>query len=198
MVNVICCGNQDRNTTVSPRYPNTPPHRTKNCYTAGQFDYSTCDDVNSACTGPGIPGSGGRGCTSCIESDFGGYCKMDDNYYSSQGGTAAFKELSTQDLIYLSSNVPDSSIQTNRALMDYDRMMTNRLRELQIMGRDPLYTPPPPPAPAPPPAPPPPPPKESSNILFYILIVILSLILISAILFILVQENIIQFNYLKK
>tara|TARA_Y100000817_G_scaffold97925_1_gene76336 strand:+ start:1873 stop:2460 length:588 start_codon:yes stop_codon:yes gene_type:complete len=195
MVNVICCGNQDRNTTVSPRYPNTPPHRTKNCYTAGQFDYSNCE-VGPVCTGPTIP-SGEGGCTSCIESDFGGYCKIGDNYYSSQGGTIEFKKLDNQDLMHLSSTVSDSSIQTNRALMDYDRMMTNRLRELQIMGRDPLYTPPPPP-PAPAPAPPPPPPKESSNILFYILIVILSLILIATILFILVQEKIIQFNYLKK
>ena len=77
--------------------------------------------------------------------------------------------------------------------MDYDRMITNRIRELQIMGRDPL-----PqrstsqPSPPPPPSLPPPKTKKPSDILFYIGIIISLLMLTASITFILIQKKIIK------
>ena len=191
MVNVTCCGKQDRNTTTSAMFPNRPPNKTRNCYTEGLFEYMECDHFDNACIGTGIPDGGG--CNACFESPHGGYCKIGEKYYTSQGGSPVYRELSHEDLIELTSPAINSNLHSRRTIMDYDRMITNRIRELQIMGRDPLpqRSPPSPPTP---PTPPPPPPKtkKTSNILFYIGIIISLLILTVSITFILIQKKIIK------
>tara|TARA_Y100001970_G_C14241029_1_gene864908 strand:- start:2065 stop:2661 length:597 start_codon:yes stop_codon:yes gene_type:complete len=196
MVNVTCCGNQDRNTTTSRIYPDRPPHRTRNCYVSGSvgqpgvFDYMNCDGYNNACVGPGLPSNtSGSPCSACNESPHGGYCKINNKYYTSNNVSPTFSEFSVSELINHPSYLLDSNIQTNRSLLNYDRMMTNRIRELQIMGRDPLYSPPPPPTP---PTPPTKTPKEeTSNILLYIGIFVSLTLLISSIIAILIYKKII-------
>ena len=197
MVNVTCCGNQDRNTTTSSLYPDRPPKKTRNCYTEGLFDYMNCDGYDTACKGGGIPSDEG-GCSSCMESHHGGYCKVGEEYYSSNGGSPVFVELTREDLADLISSSSQSNRgDVNRALSDYDRRMTNKIRELQLRGQDPLpkrqmnqqeSTPPPSS----------PPKEETSNTLFYIGLFTSLIVLFGSIFYILVQKNIIQFNFKTK
>jgi len=193
MVNVTCCGRQDRNTTTSAMFPNRPPNKTRNCYTEGLFEYMECDEPHNACMGTGIPDGGG--CSACFESSHGGYCKVGDKYYTSHGGSPVYMELTHEDLIELTSPAINSNLHSRRTIMDYDRMITNRIRELQIMGRDPLpqrSTSQPSPPPPPPPSLPPPKTKKTTDILFYIGIIISLLILTASITFILIQKKIIK------
>ena len=46
MVNIECCGNQDRATTTSERYPERPPQKTRNCYLKDKF-LVTCKVVEN-------------------------------------------------------------------------------------------------------------------------------------------------------
>ena len=72
MVNVTCCGNQDRDIEASETHPNRPPNKTRNCYLTNQFNYSKCNGPRSACSGRGISGSGCEDCiadSSCDEVD---------------------------------------------------------------------------------------------------------------------------------
>ena len=194
MVNVTCCGNQDRNTTTSSTFPNRPPNRTRNCYVTGQFDYMNCDGYNSSCTGPGIPASASGGCNSCMESSHGGYCKINDKYYTSRGGSPVFTELTHDDLIELTQSQINPNLQINRAIVNYDRLLNNRIRELQIMGQYPYQDlTEPEPETKPKPKPKPKPKKEkTSNTLFYIGIIISLLVLLSSITYILIQKKIIK------
>ena len=184
MVNVTCCGNQDRS-ELNPAYPNTPPPQTRNCYVKDGFNYDTCQS-DGACEGHG-------GCAACIPNSHGGYCKFNENYYSSQGMKPKYTKLNVDELMKLSDSSYDSSHNTGRAFRDYQRMFTNRIRELQIMGRDPL----PQRSTSTDPSPPPPPPrkpktKDTSDTLFYVGIFISFLVFISSIVFILIQKKIIK------
>ena len=130
MVNVICSGRQDRNTTTSETHPDRPPPKTKNCYLTDGFDRDRCGTADDgAC-----PTHGGS--PSCIPDDFGGYCKDNDRYYQSVG--SSFVRLSNEDLLnrYKSASSTDQSVR--RALSDQERRMTNKIRELQIMDKDPI------------------------------------------------------------
>ena len=199
MVNVTCCGNQDRNTTTSSSFPNRPPNRTRNCYTEGQFNYMNCDGPNSACTGAGIP-STNNPCGSCKESSQGGYCKINNQFYSSHGGSPKFHRVQGEDLADLTSPSHSHRSEVNRALSDYDRRITNRIRELQLLGKDPL------PKrqitqqeePTPPPPTPSPPKEETSNTLFYIGLFTSLTVLFGSVFYILVQKNIIKLNFKTK
>ena len=132
MVNVNCSGGQDRNTTTSETHPNIPPPKTKNCYITGsnKFDRDRCGTADDgACPPHG-------GAPSCIPDDYGGYCKDNDRYYVSVG--SSFVRLSNEDLLnrYKSASSTDQSVR--RALSDQERRMTNKIRELQIMDKDPI------------------------------------------------------------
>ena len=139
MVNVDCAGGQDRNTTTSETQPHTPPRKTKNCYlsdplnTVIGFDSSLCGS------------SGDRACSDigsildCKPDNYGGYCKVGNKYYVSQG--SRFIELTKENLLDRykeGGNTDETGREVNRALNDQDRKFTNRIRELQIMGKDPL------------------------------------------------------------
>ena len=139
MVNVVCAGGQDRNTTTSETHPNIPPRKTRNCYlsdplnTGIGFDRSLCGtNSDRACSG--IAG----GINACEPDNYGGYCKNNNQYFVSKGNIYA--PLTQADLInrYKDSSNIDQSADVNRALNDQERKFTNRIRELQIMGKDPL------------------------------------------------------------
>ena len=131
MVNVTCSGGQDRRTTTSETRPKVPPPKTKNCYVTDGFDRDRCGtNDDGACVGYGQA-------SSCIADDYGGYCKDGDEYYVSEGPT--FIKLSSSRLLdRYKSDSSDTDIRVRRALSDQERRMTNRIRELQIMGKDPL------------------------------------------------------------
>ena len=137
MVNVICCGNQDRATKTSETHPNRPPHRTRSCYTTtNQFEWQSCDtESDSACLGKG-------GCDACKPDGLGGYCQdADGGVHISTGNE--FTELKGSDLIDRmrrgsDSRGSDTDIEIRRASRDTERRMTNKIREMQLMGRDPL------------------------------------------------------------
>lgn len=132
MVKVTCCGNQDRATKASETHPDRSPHETRRCYSdKNPFNWDKCDDYNSACKGHG-------GCDACKADDLGGYCEMDDKIYVSTG--TSFRELEGSELIDRGKRLDsiDTDIDIRRAMGDYDRKMTNKIREMQIMGRDPL------------------------------------------------------------
>ena len=134
MVNVNCSGGQDRNTTTSETRPNIPPPKTKNCYyTTGpnKFDRDKCGTADD-----GACPTHGRA-PSCIPDDYGGYCKDNDKYWVSIG--SSFVRLSNEDLLNRhKSDSPNTDIRVRRALRDQERIMTNKIRELQIMGRGPI------------------------------------------------------------
>ena len=142
MPNPICCGNVLRSEASEVR-PDDPPPRTKNCYIDGNpggpgvFDYSNCGGGRTACTGGTIPNEGKPGCEKCVATDSGGYCKTEDGRYYSSFGGISFHELDVEDFAKLGNTSNDSN-QVSRAINNYDRMMTNRIRELQIMGKNPL------------------------------------------------------------
>ena len=132
MTNPICSGNQDRNTTTSETHPNRPPSKTRNCYRTNDFDRSGCGTgSDGACIGKGLG-------PACIPDNNGGYCKDGEKYYESAG--PAFVELKTSDLLdrYRSTGSDNTSREVRRALNDQERIFTNHIRELQIMGKDPL------------------------------------------------------------
>jgi hypothetical protein len=137
MVNVDCAGGQDRNTTTSETHPYIPPRKTKNCYTSkdgpAYFDSSLCGSSGDrACSDIG-------GTLACKPDNYGGYCKSGNNYYVSQG--PGFIKLTRENLLDRykeGGNTGETGREVNRALNDQERKFTNRIRELQIMGKDPL------------------------------------------------------------
>jgi len=136
MVNVDCAGGQDRATTTSETHPYIPPRKTKNCYTSdgnADFDSSLCGSSGDrACSGRG-------GVFACKPDNYGGYCKSGNNYYVSQG--PSFIRLTSENLLdrYKEGGDTDETGRVvRRALNDQERKFTNRVRELQIMGKDPL------------------------------------------------------------
>ena len=138
MVNVTCCGGQDRNTTIGNN-KEMPPTKTKNCYLnkgSGQgstFDYMNCGGANTACTGGDLPNTDSdSGCNSCIASSGGGYCDIDGVFYSSKGMGRKFHELTDPDDI---ADLTKSSMdfgETERLLKRYENQMNNRSRETEI------------------------------------------------------------------
>jgi hypothetical protein len=139
MVNVNCAGMQDRATTTSETHPYIPPRKTINCYTSGgnsDFDSSLCGSSGDrACSG-----AGGNGTFSdCMSDNQGGYCKVGTNYYVAIG--SVFSPLTQDQLLNrykTRGDTDETGREVRRALNDQERKFTNRIRELQIMGKDPL------------------------------------------------------------
>ena len=134
MTRVDCSGGQDRNTTTSETHPQRPPPKTRNCYLTGAngFDRDACGTNDNACTGHG-------GATACKPDNQGGYCQRGGQYYVSAG--PGFTRLSRSDLLdrYKSGGGTDETSRiVERALDNQERKHTNRIRELQIMGKNPL------------------------------------------------------------
>jgi hypothetical protein len=136
MTYVECAGGQNKATTTSETHPEKPPQRTENCYTTGgeaNFDWGLCGTSGDrACLGRG-------GKIACKPDNQGGYCKQGDNYYEARG--IDFVTISQSDLLDRYSregNTDETGREVNRALNDQERKFTNRIRELQIMGKDPL------------------------------------------------------------
>jgi hypothetical protein len=137
MVNVDCAGGQDRATTTSETRPYVPPSKTRNCYTdsngPASFDSSNCGTSgDKACRGLG-------GIIACKPDNYGGYCKHRNKYYVSQG--PRFIELTRENLLDRykeGGNTDETGREVRRALDSQERRFTNRIRELQIMGKDPL------------------------------------------------------------
>lgn len=143
MVNVDCAGGQDRATTTSETHPYIPPRKTRNCYTSegnADFDSSLCGSSgDKACRGAG--GSGNY--LDCMPDNEGGYCKVGTNYYIARGGD--FIPLTQEQLLNRyrdgsggGGDTDETGRAVRRALNDQERRFTNRIRELQIMGRDPI------------------------------------------------------------
>lgn len=138
MVNVTCCGDQDRATEASETHPYRPPNDTRNCYTRGnsspaRFDWDQCGLDDKACDGKG-------GCSACIPDSFGGYCQeTNGDIYISHG--SEFKKLEGRQIIdrlgHKNNNKRDN-LRLRRRERDLERKMENRIREMQIMGRDPF------------------------------------------------------------
>ena len=143
MVNVDCAGRQDRATTTSETHPYIPPSKTRNCYLNDRnnrgigFDSSLCGTSGDrACQGRGITGGS---YSDCIPDNQGGYCKVRNNYYVSRG--SIFSPLSQDELLNRyrgAGDTNETSREVRRALDSQERKFTNRIRELQIMGKDPL------------------------------------------------------------
>tara|TARA_A200000113_G_scaffold110446_2_gene99135 strand:+ start:24 stop:581 length:558 start_codon:yes stop_codon:yes gene_type:complete len=137
MVNVDCAGGQDRATTTSETHPYIPPRKTRNCYTDSNgpapFDSSLCGSSGDrACQSKG-------GINSCKPDNYGGYCKSENKYYVSQG--SGFIELTRENLLDRykeGGDTDETGREVRRALNNQERKFTNRIRELQIMGKDPL------------------------------------------------------------
>jgi hypothetical protein len=143
MVNVDCAGRQDRATTTSETHPYIPPSKTRNCYLNDPnnrgigFDSSLCGTSGDrACRGS-VRFNGNP--ENCIPDNHGGYCKLRNNYYVSRG--SIFSSLSQDELLNRyrgASDTNETSREVDRALNNQERKFTNRIRELQIMGKDPL------------------------------------------------------------
>ena len=140
MVNVTCCGNQDRATEASETHPNRPPNDTRNCYTRGRdsqapFDWNQCGLNDRACQGKGE-------CDACIPDSSGGYCDHNGSIWVARG--SRFINLTGKDLINrLRTTRGDGrrqDLRVRRRERDLERKMENRIREMQIMGRDPFPT----------------------------------------------------------
>ena len=136
MTYVECAGGQDRATTTSETHPYRPPSKTRNCYTTGgnaDFDSSLCGTSGDrACQSKG-------GITSCKSDNQGGYCKVGDNYYVARG--SAFFPLTQDELLNRyreEGDTDETGREVRRALNEQERRFTNRIRELQIMGKNPL------------------------------------------------------------
>jgi len=144
MVNVTCCGGQDRATKASETHPNRPPPDTRNCYHSDGFEYSECDREPSIDNDTGKPKGacfGRGGCNACVADSSGGYCEYGTrdrkNYYISNG--SSFYKLSPSELIDRNKeNTQKDEIRIRRLMKDSDRKTMNKIRELQIMGRDPI------------------------------------------------------------
>ena len=145
MVNVTCCGNQDRSTKASETHPNRPPADTRNCYQSDGFIYESCDRnervngiLNGACAGKG-------GCDACVADSSGGYCEYGQgdrkDYYISTGTVQApeWHKLTSSELLDRNKNSSEEDeIRIRRLMKDSDRRTMNKIRELQIMGQDPI------------------------------------------------------------
>ena len=134
MVNVTCCGNQDRATEASETHPNRPPNDTRNCYTRDSFDWNQCGLNDSACQGEG-------GCDACIPDSSGGYCDHSGSIYVARG--TDFRTLEGREIIDRLRTRGDgrrTDLRVRRRERDLERKMENRVREMQIMGRDPFPT----------------------------------------------------------
>lgn len=139
MVNVDCAGGQDRATTTSETHPYRPPRKTQNCYLSDPnnrsigFDSSLCgSSADRACNGKGGP-------TGCNADNQGGYCKDGNDYYVARGSN--FFPLTREQLLDRyreGGDTDETGREVRRALNDQERRFTNRIRELQIMGKDPL------------------------------------------------------------
>jgi len=133
MTIVTCCGDQDRNTEASETHPNRPPNDTRNCYTRNSFDWNSCgSERDKACLGHG-------GCDACIADDTGGYCDDNGKIFVSRG--SRFEELKGTQLIdrfNVRNSRRSDNIRLKREETDMERRMENRIREMQIMDRDPL------------------------------------------------------------
>jgi hypothetical protein len=137
MVNVTCCGNQDRATKASETHPNRPPNNTRNCYTRGDggiapFDWNQCGADDKACQGHGE-------CDACKADSSGGYCDYKGQIYVARGG--GFTKLEGSEIIDRSRSRRGSGredLRVRRKERDLERKMENRVREMQIMGRDPF------------------------------------------------------------
>jgi hypothetical protein len=133
MTIVTCCGDQDRNTKASETHPNRPPNDTRNCYTRNSFDWDTCGTQDEkACFGHG-------GCDACVADDIGGYCDDNGKIFVSRG--SRFEELKGTQLIDRfrdGSSGREDDIRLRREERDMERRMENKIREMQIMGQDPL------------------------------------------------------------
>ena len=150
MTYVECAGGQDRATTTSETRPHIPPSKTRNCYLKDKFDRDKCGTSSEeACKGKfrtmGENTSDDEQLTSdsCIPDDRGGYCKrpVGDELKYYVASMNEFVELTREDLLdrYKSSSGSSSNeADTKRALRDQERRFTNRIRELQIKGQDPL------------------------------------------------------------
>ena len=143
MVNVDCAGGQDRATTTSETHPYIPPRKTRNCYTTrgnADFDSSLCGSSGDrACSGAG----GNGNLSHCMSDNEGGYCKVGNNYYVAIG--SAFIPLTQEQLLNRyrdgsggGGDTDETGREVRRALDSQERKFTNRIRELQIMGKDPL------------------------------------------------------------
>jgi len=127
MVNVTCCGGQDRNTTVG-KNKDMPPVETKNCYLSegyrgSTFDYMDCAGAETACTGDDIPSDKG-GCLACIASSGGGYCDIDGEYYSSRGMGRKFHPLNNDDIAELTKPSVSSGLGEMNRLFERERQRT--------------------------------------------------------------------------
>lgn len=144
MVNVTCCGDQDRSTKASETHPNRPPADTRNCYHSdgvGEFIYESCDrnervngTLKGACAGKG-------GCDACVADSSGGYCEDGQgdrkSYYISTGN--GWHNLTSTELLNRNKNSSEEDeIRIRRLMKDSDRRTMNKIRELQIMGQDPI------------------------------------------------------------
>tara|TARA_A100001015_G_C14471293_1_gene511844 strand:- start:17 stop:574 length:558 start_codon:yes stop_codon:yes gene_type:complete len=136
MVNVDCAGGQDRATTTSETHPYIPPSKTRNCYTIrgnADFDSSLCGTSGDrACVSKG-------GINACKPDNYGGYCKYRNRYYVASGDK--FLQLTQGQLLDRYKEIGDTDEtgrEVRRALNDQERRFTNRIRELQIMGKNPL------------------------------------------------------------
>tara|TARA_B100000035_G_scaffold281652_1_gene262694 strand:- start:306 stop:875 length:570 start_codon:yes stop_codon:yes gene_type:complete len=142
MTYVECAGGQDRDTTTSETRPYIPPSKTKNCYLKDKFDRDKCGTSSEqACIGEYTDGSNdvsdiNGSPDSCKPDDRGGYCKVGDSYYVARG--LIFKKLTSEDLLDRYKSSSSNEADTKRALRDQERRFTNRIRELQIKGQDPL------------------------------------------------------------
>ena len=137
MVNVTCCGGQDRNTTVG-KNKDMPPVETKNCYLSegyrgSTFDYMDCAGAETACTGGDIPSDKG-GCLACNASSGGGYCDIDGNFYSSRGMGRKFHRLTkSDDIAELTKSSVSSGLGEMNRLFERERQRTiNRERNSEI------------------------------------------------------------------
>lgn len=134
MVNVTCCGEQDRNTKASETHPKRPPNDTRNCYTRDSFSWNSCGTQNEkACLGKG-------GCDACVADSTGGYCDNNGSIFVAEGNQ--FVELKGSQIIdrFRSANNRGrrNDIRLRRESADLERKIENRIREMQIMGQDPL------------------------------------------------------------
>jgi len=139
MTNVTCCGNQDRATEASETHPNRPPNDTRNCYTRGndspaRFDWNQCGLNDRACQGKGE-------CDACIPDSSGGYCDHGGKIFVARGN--GFQSLEGDQIIDRLRTRGDgrrTDLRVRRRERDLERKMENRVREMQIMGRDPFPT----------------------------------------------------------
>lgn len=144
MTYVECAGGQDRDTTTSETHPYIPPSKTKNCYSKDKFDRDKCGSSNEEFCQGDIIGEVGEDIimntsSTCVPDNYGGYCKDDTSYYIARGdGFITLTKEMILDRYKSSNNNIDTDVDTKRELREQEKRFTNRIRELQIMGKDPI------------------------------------------------------------